>query len=180
MKIILPDRVDNIVAVSAFMEEIKLMTLLNHPHIVSFIGVAWRTFKELKVLTEFMIHGTVRSYLDIHPAVTWQERTLWAMHVAEALVYLHSNMPSPIIHRDLKASNVLLNEELCAKVSDFGISRVLEEDVMTCEVLVTFKSIYIYIYPWICTSLCMCVCGGGVCLCIILYRTKQMSHGPYQ
>ena len=54
-------------------------------------------------------------------------------NVVEAMVYLHS-MDPPIIHRDLKAKNVLLNGQGVAKLTDFGVSRETSEDTMTAEI----------------------------------------------
>ncbi|OQS06782.1 kinase [Thraustotheca clavata] len=140
----LPEKVNNHEAMEAFMCEIKLMSKLDHPNIVRFVGVAWTTLLQLKMLTEYQVNGNVRSLLLDDKARN--PRTLqWfqgeyvtklriASDVAEALVYLHTATP-PIIHRDLKSSNVLLGKDYQAKLTDFGTSRELsDENTMTAEI----------------------------------------------
>ncbi|KAG9409052.1 hypothetical protein AC1031_019312 [Aphanomyces cochlioides] len=128
----LPDKVNNHSAMESFMLEIKLMSKLDHPNIVRFVGVAWTTLVQLKMLTEYMPRGNVRMLLQNVNANTitlpWFgsdfNRIRIAANVAEALVYLHSNDP-PIIHRDLKST----------KLTDFGTSREMsEENTMTAEI----------------------------------------------
>ncbi|RHY29512.1 hypothetical protein DYB32_005088 [Aphanomyces invadans] len=143
----LPDKVNNHAAMESFMLEIKLMSKLDHPNIVRFVGVAWTTLVQLKMLTEYMPRGNVRMLLqDVKKngrSLPWvvssatrdmPSRLRIAANVAEALVYLHLNDP-PIIHRDLKSSNVLLSEDFEAKLTDFGTSRELsDEHTMTAEI----------------------------------------------
>ena len=139
----LPDKVNNHEAMESFMMEIKLMSRLEHPNIVRFVGVAWTTLVQLKMITEFMPRGSVRMLLQdvrrnnlnlqwfVGSPVT---KLRIAANVAEALVYLHTNDPS-IIHRDLKSSNVLLSVNYDAKLTDFGTSRELsDEHTMTAEI----------------------------------------------
>ncbi|KAF0684622.1 Aste57867_23426 [Aphanomyces stellatus] len=140
----LPDKVNNHAAMESFMLEIKLMSKLDHPNIVRFVGVAWTTLVQLKMLTEFMPRGNVRMLLQNVKKnsldLPWIQgpagisRLRIAANVAEALVYLHSNDP-PIIHRDLKSSNVLLSNQYDAKLTDFGTSREMsDENTMTAEI----------------------------------------------
>eukprot|EP00644_Phytophthora_capsici_P017316 jgi/Phyca11/125089/e_gw1.57.90.1 len=128
IKKIRPDRSGDVSDIEIFLKEIILMAVLYHPRIVEFIGVAWDTLRHLSAVTEFMVNGDLR-----HVLYTFKERgspLAWrthkapiALHIAEALTYLHSLHP-PVIHRDLKSKNVLLNMHLEAKLSDFGISRI--------------------------------------------------------
>ncbi|CAH1433237.1 unnamed protein product [Lactuca virosa] len=77
-----------------------------------------------------MESGTLRQHLyDIdsplptHDPLTWIQRLNIAIHSASGLHYLHTGFQSPIIHRDVKSSNILLDKNLNAKVADFGLSR---------------------------------------------------------
>ncbi|RLN54519.1 hypothetical protein BBJ28_00003254 [Nothophytophthora sp. Chile5] len=130
--------------VEAFMKEICLISTLEHPRIVEFIGVAWDTLRNLSAVTEYMERGDLREVLRSfklrNTPLTWEAHKLRiALHIAEALTYLHSLDPK-LIHRDLKSKNVLLNTEMEAKLSDFGVSRErhLMETHMTAGIGTSF------------------------------------------
>lgn len=113
-----------------FIAEIKLVSKIDHPCIVPLIGVAWTIESDLQALFEYMANGDLRSYLvknaDDFRGVWTAEKLKIMLRIAEALVYLHSFMPA-LVHRDLKSRNVLLGEEMNAKLSDFGVSRFQSE-----------------------------------------------------
>lgn len=114
--------------IEQFIREITLISTLQHPRIVEFIGVSWEnTLADLAAVTELMERGDLRNvtrgFKRRGYRLTWDaHKTRIAMHVAQALEYLHSRTPA-VVHRDLKAKNVLLNVEMEAKLSDFGIAR---------------------------------------------------------
>lgn len=131
-----PDREE----IQQFVDEIKLMATCSHTRIVQFFGVAWTKESDLQLVTEYMERGDLRNYLDEarkgNPSkpVDWDLRHInIALDIAEALVYLHSLDP-PVVHRDLKARNVLLGCEWQAKLTDFGTAKAqqaLEKQQMT-------------------------------------------------
>ncbi|DBA03928.1 TPA: hypothetical protein N0F65_010581 [Lagenidium giganteum] len=127
-----------------FMDEIRLYARLDHPKIVRFVGIAWTNLIDLSLVLEYMPNGDLTSLLKANRSepngrmkFNWFSehaeprcKALIALDVAEALVYLHS-FQAPIIHRDLKAKNVLIGEDYTAKIGDFGISREIADETMT-------------------------------------------------
>lgn len=107
-----------------FAKEIIVMSKLEHPKIVHFIGCTWTNSLDLSGVTEYMDGGDVRSLLENKRVdLSWsKEKISIAIDIAEALAYLHT-LRTPIIHRDLKSRNVLLNSKMVAKLSDFGLCR---------------------------------------------------------
>ncbi|ETO79501.1 TKL protein kinase, partial [Phytophthora nicotianae P1976] len=124
--------------VNEFLAEAKMTATMDHAHIVSFIGVAWDSLSDLCVVLEYMDGGELRTLLnkyeaDDHPSGFDRQKLTIALQVCHALSYLHSMIPS-IIHRDLKSRNILLDREMNAKLSDFGISRERLDRTMTAGV----------------------------------------------
>ncbi|KAJ8569019.1 hypothetical protein ON010_g6245 [Phytophthora cinnamomi] len=124
--------------VNEFLAEAKRAATITHPHIVSLIGVAWNALSDACVVMEYMDGGDLRSLLSDyeatrHPVGFDNEKATIAMHVCQALAYMHS-LATPIIHRDLKSRNILLNQAMEAKLTDFGISREKLDQAMTAGV----------------------------------------------
>ncbi|KAM0019886.1 putative protein kinase RLK-Pelle-WAK-LRK10L-1 family [Helianthus debilis subsp. tardiflorus] len=116
--------------VQQFMNEVEILTRLRHKNLVSLYGCTSRRSRELLLVYEYIPNGTVADHLHGDLAkqspLTWQIRMKIAIETASALVYLHA---SEIIHRDVKTNNILLDTDYCVKVADFGLSRLLPNDV---------------------------------------------------
>ncbi|EGZ11212.1 hypothetical protein PHYSODRAFT_337956 [Phytophthora sojae] len=121
--------------VHAFAEEIELSASLIHPHIVEFIGVAWSSLSNLVMILEYVPGGTLWSFLNTNAELlSWARCKIdIAIGIAQALEYLHDR-PPPLIHRDLKSSNMLLTDKLEPKLIDFGVSRGIADITMTAGV----------------------------------------------
>ncbi|XP_049933882.1 probable LRR receptor-like serine/threonine-protein kinase PAM74 [Nymphaea colorata] len=113
-----------------FVAEVKLLMTVNHKNLVSFIGFCNEGMNMI-ILYEYMQNGSLRGILAGKRTgvelLTWKRRLQIALDVATGLDYLHSGCQPSIIHRDIKSTNILLNERLEAKVADFGISRAVEK-----------------------------------------------------
>lgn len=107
-----------------FMTEVKLLAKIDHLSLVRLLGYT-ENGNERIIITEYVPNGTLREHLDgiYGHILDFSQRLEIAIDVAHALTYLHMYAERPIIHRDVKASNILLTESFRAKVSDFGFAK---------------------------------------------------------
>nr|XP_027190406.1 probable LRR receptor-like serine/threonine-protein kinase At1g06840 isoform X2 [Cicer arietinum] len=108
-----------------FLTEISLLSRLHHRNLVSLIGYCDEEGEQMLVY-EYMPNGTLRDHLSAtsKEPLTFAMRLKMALGAAKGLMYLHTEADPPIFHRDVKASNILLDSKLSAKVADFGLSRL--------------------------------------------------------
>ncbi|XP_028063725.1 probable LRR receptor-like serine/threonine-protein kinase At1g06840 isoform X2 [Camellia sinensis] len=108
-----------------FLTEIQMLSRLHHRNLVSLVGYCDEEGEQMLVY-EFMPNGTLQDWLSAKSKETlnFGVRLQIALGSAKGILYLHTEADPPIFHRDIKASNILLDTKLTAKVADFGLSRL--------------------------------------------------------
>ncbi|XP_059072409.1 LEAF RUST 10 DISEASE-RESISTANCE LOCUS RECEPTOR-LIKE PROTEIN KINASE-like 1.2 [Cryptomeria japonica] len=118
--------------IDQFVNEVEIFANMNHPNLVRLYGCTEPNSPVLLLVYEFLPNGTLADHLHgsrKRPnGLPWGVRLNIAIDTAQALAYLHSINP-PVFHRDVKSTNILLDEYFRAKVADFGLSRLVPVDV---------------------------------------------------
>uniref|UniRef100_A0A0D9XVM1 non-specific serine/threonine protein kinase n=1 Tax=Leersia perrieri TaxID=77586 RepID=A0A0D9XVM1_9ORYZ len=118
-----------------FLAEAQHLARVHHRNLVSLIGYC-KDKKHLALVYEYMDGGSLADHLrgqeDLHTEpLTWLQRLNIALDSANGLEYLHRSCSPPLIHRDVKAHNILLTANLKAKIADFGLTRAFSSETNT-------------------------------------------------
>ncbi|KAL8110322.1 hypothetical protein AgCh_026158 [Apium graveolens] len=109
-----------------FVMEIEIITSLCHKNIISLFGFCFED-NNLLLVYDFLSRGSLEDNLHGNKkdafAFGWSERYKVAVGIAEALLYLHNTCSQPVIHRDVKSSNILLSDDFEPQLSDFGLAK---------------------------------------------------------
>lgn len=117
-----------------FLNEVEALIKLKHRNLVNLQGcciASSRRFGHQRLLVyNYMSNRSLADYLfnPFNPVLSWEQRQNIAIGVAQGLAYLHTDTEPQIIHRDIKSSNILLDENLDAHVADFGLAKLASEE----------------------------------------------------
>ncbi|CAK7322939.1 unnamed protein product [Dovyalis caffra] len=137
------------ISAASFSSEIATLARIRHRNIVRLLG--WGANRRTKLLFyDYMANGTLGALLhegnDVG-LVEWETRFKIALGVAEGLAYLHHDCVPPILHRDVKAHNILLGDRYEACLADFGLARLVEDEHGSFSANPQFAGSYGYIAP---------------------------------
>nr|XP_023920490.1 probable LRR receptor-like serine/threonine-protein kinase At1g05700 [Quercus suber] len=112
-----------------FQAEVKLLMRVHHRNLTTLVGYCYEE-TSMGLVYEYMANGDLEAHLSGKNTniLGWEARLNIAMEAAQGLEYLHNGCKPPIIHRDVKTTNILLNENFNAKLADFGLSKIFPTD----------------------------------------------------
>ncbi|CAK9156484.1 unnamed protein product, partial [Ilex paraguariensis] len=131
-----------------FRSEVELLAKIEHRNLVKLLGYVDKGSERI-LITEYVPNGTLREHLDGQRGkiLDFNQRLEISIDVAHALTYLHVYAEKPIIHRDVKSSNILLTESKRAKVADFGFAKLGELDNDQTHIVTKVKGTIGYLDP---------------------------------
>ncbi|KAK6943342.1 Protein kinase domain [Dillenia turbinata] len=169
-----------------FFTEIETLSRLHHRNLVSLVGYCNEEGEQMLVY-DFMPNGSLRDLLSdrFKKLLNFGRRLQIALDSSKGILYLHTEADPPIIHRDIKTNNILLDSKFTAKVSDFGISKIVPvadgDEVLTGHISTTVRGTPGYLDPEYFLTHKLTeksdVYGIGIVFLELLTGMRPISHG---
>ncbi|XP_022150314.1 probable LRR receptor-like serine/threonine-protein kinase At3g47570 [Momordica charantia] len=139
---------DHRCGMKGFLTECEIFRNLRHRNLVKILS-ACSTMEFKALVFEFMANGNLETWLHRRSErwLTLKQRIDIALDVGAAMEYLHHGLETPVVHCDLKPSNVLLDEEMWAHVADFGLAKLLQPQAHSGDITSGLKGSIGYIAP---------------------------------
>ncbi len=159
---------------SEFEHELTIMSSIRHKNVISFYGASLDP-PRVAIITEFCDNGSLANYIGSHKNdFPWETKLNILYDVCKALNYLHSKN---VIHRDVKSDNILLDSKMTAKVTDFGLSKVIAD--LTKSHMTFHVGTSIYIAPEVVKGTSYDNKCDIYSLSIIMYEMYYETNNPY-
>ncbi|PIA33956.1 hypothetical protein AQUCO_03900077v1 [Aquilegia coerulea] len=132
---------------SSFLVEVETISSIHHVNLVRFLGYCVDASHQLLVY-EYMCNGSLDNWIysrNQNPTLDWQTRKKIILDIAKGLTYLHEECEQKIVHLDIKPQNILLDNKFNAKVSDFGLSKLIDRE--QSKVMTTMRGTLGYLAP---------------------------------
>eukprot|EP00252_Welwitschia_mirabilis_P021423 TRINITY_DN5499_c0_g1_i1.p1 TRINITY_DN5499_c0_g1~~TRINITY_DN5499_c0_g1_i1.p1 ORF type:complete len:496 (-),score=69.85 TRINITY_DN5499_c0_g1_i1:408-1895(-) len=137
--------------IKQFRKELEILSQIRHPHLVLLLGACT---ERGCLVYEYMANGSLEDRLHCKgntPPLPWYLRFRIAWEIASALNFLHSTKPKPVVHRDLKPGNILLDHNFVSKIGDVGLARLAPSSITTmmtdCKTTTVPAGTFCYIDP---------------------------------
>lgn len=152
-------KVGNTKGIDQILNKVRILCQVNHRSLVRLLGCCIELDQQPVLVYAYVPNGTLSDHLHCHHSGKWapngwHHRLRIAHRTAQGLAYLHSSAVPPIYHRDVKSSNIFLDENFEAKVSDFGLSRLVEstETSKNTNIFTTAQGTLGYLDPDYCIN----------------------------
>jgi len=138
IKVMNDDLSNDLDSIKRFKTEARITSGLNHPNIVQVIGFG-QDHKHRYIVQEYVDGGSLKELINVNGAIPWQQAVPIAVQIGLALSHAHAH---GLVHRDIKPHNILINKDLFAKVTDFGIAQLMTSSTITLVSEISFGSVH--------------------------------------
>ncbi|KAI5083091.1 hypothetical protein GOP47_0002834 [Adiantum capillus-veneris] len=135
-------------SIHSFIGELQSVGLIRHRHLIRILGYVSNQLDANILILQYMPNGSLYDHLHGHEeGLSWKDRLRVAVDVADGLDYLHNDCPAPMIHCDLKPQNILFDENMEVRITDFGLAKVMGATTASSIFTDNMKGTFGYMAP---------------------------------